>query len=971
MLAKLVRRLLIGGEHQNSKHKFDVQSAIAEASTLFNSGDQHRAIEKYREILTHDPSNLIALNDLSSCLSSIGDNDEAQRLFELALALDDTFLPVLANRAKLLLDQRKSKEAFELLKRAKLTDPSYSAIDGVYQGLLFQHGRTDQATSMMRRTWLTNFDNLRWANAFLFTSSYRDIDERLIAQEHRFWADTLAPARAPSVKPAVPHPLSMGAKPNRIRLGYLSPDFRDHSVRFFFRPLIENHDTNRFEVFLYHDAHVRDEQTAQIQKKAEHFHEVARLTDDALTDLLHSHHLDILVDLAGHTSYNRMPIFQRRLARIHINAIGYPPTTGLATMDYKLIDRHVWTPDHQHYYSEQPMVLPGSFWCYDPMTEVPEPVAPPCTEGKNLVFGCVGNVSKITDRVLACWLEILKRLPSSRLLVRSVSFQDPDVMATLHDRLERAGLKMDRVDLRKPEGGAAYFASYNDIDIVLDTFPFNGGTTTSFAVYMGVPVITWAGNSLISRMGLSIMNNLGMPECVAHDAESYVEAAVKLASDQAALVAFRKNARQRLRASPLGNGQLFAQEFEDACEKALRNHQQKPTVATDVAVLPASELVQRAYAVLIRNQPDAARRIQMYASQHYPALANVAMLEAQVQIDAGNTAIAISNLQAKLHNFTSKEQAAVRLFLAHHYVANGSRAEAQQVLLPGIEEELEDAFDQTQLRLFRGLFTPSPPSGATDIPTTFQKVLVLCVSKGKQPIQPAIDSIRSLELPDNAKLEVQVVQFDNRLDVYMAATQRDDVNFVVIIHENLRMTNPTALIEIAKGLEHADVISYAGASRWDRFNWRGNQFDEKTATYMVREGVGTSALSLRWVGNGFDALQMNQAILEGSLLAFKAPSLREVGLEPDFLSGGVLMEEDWVHTAYALGRQLAVTRTLGIVVDVHDSLQQSDVTEALLHLIAKWSKTVFAATPDDLLYATLTVNNTDEGVALCQRLSSW
>jgi protein O-GlcNAc transferase len=613
------------------------------------------------------------------------------------------------------------------------------------------------------------------------------------------------------------------------------------------------------------------------------------------------------------------------------------------------------------------LALPGSFWCYDPMVAVPAPVPPPCTTGKPMVFGCVGNVAKITDRILACWSQILQRLPESRLLIRSVSFQDPDVIDTLHKRLASVGLDMARVDLRKPEGGAAFYASYNDIDIILDTYPFNGGTTTSFAVYMGVPVITWAGNSLVSRMGLSIMRNMGMPDAVVNDAFGYVEAAVRLATNRNALIEFRASARQRLCDSPLGNGQLFAREFEAACEGVLRNHIAATKTASQVEVLPARELTQRAYAVLVRDQPEAARRILGYALQHYPSSASACILETQLASDTIEGSKYVNVLLGKLNTFTVEEQISVRLFLAHHYIRCNEPDTARKVLEPLWGSVVTDVFDQAQLKLYAALLNPSSPTKVTTCEVSIHRILVLYVGDNFELHPDAMMSINSLVLPEGCAIEIKTTSTSNRIVAYREAMGRADVDMVLVLSLHVRITNPFAIVELANGLQHADILSFAGASQWERFDWRADAFGQKVATYMVNNADDGEALELRWIGCDNGQLQNNLAVLDGSFLAFKPSRMQGILLDGELAGAGVLMEEEWVHAAYHEGRRLGVMRTLGVLLSDRSSVDRSFHTEEYLYYISKWGKKVFT-TADDLLYANVPVKNPAEGQEICLRI---
>lgn len=970
MLKDLLRSFFADKSRKAKISRFDISSALLAAETMMASGDKHGAADLYREILDHTPNHVEALNNLSFCLSDLGDHQQALRIFELAYALDDTFLPVVVNRAKLLADQRQTAPARELLERAKVTDPNFWPIFGVYQSTLFQHGKTQLAVQYARKAWLANFDNLRLANALLFSSGYMDISEASIASEHLFWAETIARPCVNEIDTNTAVPATGG----RIRIGYFSPDFRNHSVRFFFRPLLESHNPSDFEVFLYHDAPMRDEQTELMAGKAEHFHDVSALSDSALSDMWREHCLDVLVDLCGHTSYNRMHLFSQRHAPVQINAIGYPPTTGLSTMDYKLIDRYVWTKDHARYYTERPLVLPSSFWCFDPMEDVPIAGEPPCVreQDKPLVFGCVGNIAKITEPILQCWSSIMERVPNSRLLLRSINFQDDTVMETMRARLQSFGLDLNRIDLKKPEGGAAFFSSYEEIDIILDTYPFNGGTTTSFAVFMGVPVITWAGHSLISRMGLSIMTNMQAVDAIAFDGDGYIDCAVNWAGDKKRIQTFKREARTRLAHSPLGNGKLFAAEWEAAVADLVRQHRSGGISAFEhqVAPLPIKEMVQRAYEVLRRGQHEAAQRVVNCASQHAPHSASVCILQTQLLWDSGQREVAIQALREKMDQFQSDDQAHVRLYMASLYAELDDHNAANALLRVEDFANLTDAFDRTQWKLLRSSLEPYEPLCEQSIPAPRTKRVLIVF------VHDSFDDCADLErnlfatCPPPAGIHVETLYalVRTRIADYSSIVERDDIDVALVLHKNVRLTATDMWSKLLIGLESVDVLSFAGALRWKRFDWRADKFEQKCATYFVLDkDLGRN--ELRWIGTEETEFQHRMAVVDGSMFAFSPQRLRGVPIDEELLGAGTLIEEDWFHTAYQRGCALGTVRTLGVQLDEITKPEDANRTEAYLHLVGKKSMEVFSDPRDDDMYAAVPVKSAAHALRICQQLT--
>lgn len=916
MLLKLIRRWMKPEGIGAQSSQINKPAILAEASKLMAQGQSREAIDKYRKYLNIDPFNVTALNDLGVCLANIGDMQEAHRFFELAYSMDDSYTPAIVNHAKFLVDQKKSSEGLPYLQNARALDPKFSHVDAVYAGLcLSNRGDVAGARHFQLQAWMANFDNLRLANCHLFYCSYDDIDERLLAAEHRFWAETLRPIEKRSV---VGNTLQKQAR--KIRIGYWSPDFRNHSVRYFFRPLQENHDREIFEIFIYHDSPFNDGQTERVQQSCDAFHAVFELTDDDLMALMQSHQLDILVELAGHTSNNRVNLLQERLATVQITALGYPPTTGLGTVDAKLLDRHLLTDNAASYYAEMPLVLPSSFWCFDPMEEEPAALAaePAMVRNGHVTFGCVGNIAKINSRILACWREILRRVPRSRLLIRAINFDDAAAEPALRARFQTAGLPMDRVDLRKAEGGKAYFESYNDIDIILDTSPFNGGTTTCFAVYMGVPVVSWAGQSLISRMGLSVMSNMGAPELVATDAATYVRRSVALSQDVGYLRRFKQEARQCMRQTGLGNGQIFAREFEQACVELLA---QKATGGTgyvsQIDVLPAEEIVRRAYGALSYGQEDAARRILAHCLHHYPDCGSAHILFTSTMAGELRFEQAASYLLARLDRFNDEDRCAALVNVARNQILADLPDQARDTVgrLAGFVPQ--NAFDQCQVRLYQARF-------AAFSPLTVSRAVPLPVSGRLRCLIPCDDPARFSAIRDRMQLlclplpgwEIIYERCEERQRVaaYRTACGRVDIDALLLLQKNIDIHQPLFFREIVSALQDHDVVGYAGATRWAKLDWATDAFEHKACGFMIASTEKPGFVEMMLLGEQRARLQGGMAVLDGGLLAMNRTALSLVDCDADLLGAETLLEQVWSHSIQCAGGKLAVHRGLGVMV---------------------------------------------------------
>src|SRR6185369_12565150 len=387
----------------------------------------------------------------------------------------------------------------------------------------------------------------------------------------QFWphvsaSDILAEARAWNARharqltaQALPHRNERSPE-RRLRIGYVSPDFKSHAMSLFAIPLLENHDHGQFEIFCYSSVDKPSTETARFRSRADVWREVAELNDAALADLIRRDQIDILVDLTMHMSGRRLLAFARRPAPVQIAWLAYPGTTGLEAMDYRLSDPFLDPPDQgSEAYTEETLRLPDSFWCYDPLTKGPEVSALPALSKGHLTFGCLNHFRKVNDGVLRLWARVLSAVPDSRLLLLA---PEAEVRERIRSLFEAAGVKPDRIEFVGRCTRPDYLNRYREIDICLDTFPYNGHTTSLDALWMGVPTVTLAGETVVGRAGACQAMNIGLPELVAHTHDEYVQAARKLAGDLEQLSTLRQTLRARLEQSPLMDAPRFARNLE-------------------------------------------------------------------------------------------------------------------------------------------------------------------------------------------------------------------------------------------------------------------------------------------------------------------------------------------------------------------------------------------------------------------------
>lgn len=352
--------------------------------------------------------------------------------------------------------------------------------------------------------------------------------------------------------------------PNRpLHIGYCSQDFRNRSAGHFIEPIITNHDKSLYKVFIFHNVVGEDELTKRIRKHAERYFDTSRLDDKKLTDLIRDCRIDILVDLSGHTGWGRLVPFTLKPAPIQYTYMGYPNTTGLPTIDYRIVDWFTDPAGSEHLATETLVRMDGSFLCYTPPHHASDPAPAPSLANKYVTFGSFNTLTKVGNPVLEIWAKILHAVPNSRLFLKAMAVGVPAAQERVWRRLEELGIARDRVTLMgETKGKSEHLATYSQIDIGLDPWPYNGTTTTVEAMYMGVPVVTIEGNNHVSRVGVSLLNNIGLPEHIAKDPEDYIRICVELAANEARRVELRSGLRQMVLSSPLCDHVGFTRRLE-------------------------------------------------------------------------------------------------------------------------------------------------------------------------------------------------------------------------------------------------------------------------------------------------------------------------------------------------------------------------------------------------------------------------
>ncbi len=497
---------------------------LAEARVLFDAHDLAGAQLRCEEALEREPEQADALHLMGLMAHRLRDLPFATEYFERSIQARPGDAVFHNNLGSVLVDSGRTEEAAVVFRQALALDPGSRAARAnlLFVLALLPGGRPQEVYA----------EHLAWANSHA---------DPLLAhtQVHRN-------ARDPQ---------------RRLRIGYVSADFREHALSYFVEPALARHEREAFEVFCYHGGSVVDEVTRRLMQHAEHWSNIADMDDAAAAQLIRADGIDILVDVSGHTSGNRLLLFGRKPAPLQVSFLGYLNTTGMKAIDYRISDSYADPPgvsDCVH--TEKLLRLPRTLWCYRPPEDAPPVSELPALRRGHVTFASFNHIAKLNPRVLELWADLLRQVPGSRLLVMAV----PDEGAAARIRRGLAGIDEDRVSTLGRLGRAGYWQQFAAVDIALDPFPYAGGATTCDTLWMGVPVVTLAGDYGFSRSGVTILANAGLSHLIAQTAEDYVGLARGLAGDLGGLFRLRAGMRERLRSSPLTDASAYARDLESA-----------------------------------------------------------------------------------------------------------------------------------------------------------------------------------------------------------------------------------------------------------------------------------------------------------------------------------------------------------------------------------------------------------------------
>jgi protein O-GlcNAc transferase len=523
---------------------------------LFELRQLAESVACYQEALRLNPAHADACNNLGTALFELGKIDDARACFRRSLQLNPKDADVHVNLGNISRQQGALDEAVTSFQEALRLNPEHAEAHNSLGNVFKDQGRPTEALACYRNAWKLAPHNPGYASNYLLTLNYDPgHDAPMIFAELRRWEQGI-----PTLGGRVYTNDKLPER--RLQIGYVSPDFRDHVVGRNVWPLLRCHDHRQFDVTLYSQSAKSDDMTERFRKCADHWCPIFGWPDYHVADRVRQDKIDILVDLALHTSNNRLLVFAAKPAPVQVTFAGYPVSTGLSAIDYRLTDSFLDPPGSSDtFYAETSYRLPHSFWCYDPGTDQPHVAPLPALEKGFITFGCLNNFCKINEALLELWARVLTALPGSRLML--LAKQGSHRQRTLAF-LARHGVAESRVTFNDLRSRINYLALYHQIDIGLDTFPYNGHTTSLDSFWMGVPVITLVGNTVVGRGGLSQLTNLGLERYAATTPEDFVRLVMELAGDLPRLKELRRGLRRRIKKSPLMDAVGFTRGIEDA-----------------------------------------------------------------------------------------------------------------------------------------------------------------------------------------------------------------------------------------------------------------------------------------------------------------------------------------------------------------------------------------------------------------------
>jgi len=543
--------------------------AYCNRGVVFNDlGQFNNSIDDYNTAIQLKPDYAEAYYNLAETLKNFKQLNNALDNYNKAIQISPDYADAYCNRGVLLYELGQAQESLKNYNKAILLDPDCVEAYNNRGDFFFNNGQLEDAENNFSTAILLNPEYAdAYRNQFNILNYKSNATQELIYNKISEFANIFINNSFDSKSLNLNKSKINRVKNNdkRLKVGYISPDFKTHSVAYFFLPLLKAHNTNLIKVHCYYNNSKIDETTKLIKKESESWRDIANLDDITVVNLIKKDNIDILVDLAGHTANNRLTVFPYRPAPIQITWLGYPNTTGLDVMDYRFTD-NIADPigEADKFYSEKLIRLPNGFLCYFGDISITYQKKPPYLKEGHITFGSFNDLPKVSASVIKLWSQVLLSVSDSQLIIKTKQFSDSKTKARYLTLFKIEGIDSSRIKLfSKIAKKKDHLSLYNSIDLCLDTFPYNGTTTTCEALWMGVPTITLNGDRHASRVGASIMTHVGLEEFIAIDKQNFINIAVYFSKNINSLGEIRKNLRNKMKNSALCDNKLFAKNIEN------------------------------------------------------------------------------------------------------------------------------------------------------------------------------------------------------------------------------------------------------------------------------------------------------------------------------------------------------------------------------------------------------------------------
>lgn len=574
---------------------------------LKESGEKLKAKAAFEQALEINSNNIEALLGLGRLLTELGDYDSCRELFQKAIDIKPDYYAPYASMG-ISYYKTSTTEAIKWFDKALEINPNADDVYSLKGYALNILGNTEEAEKSLRKAielredhaeYHQNLGNvlmvqakipealehcqksielnpnssLAFSNLLLYMHYIPQSTKDDIWNLHKIYSKMFEPKDL-ELRPYLSEP----RKDRKIRIGLVSSDFRKHSVAYFIEPLLNKKDTTNYEYYTYANVKIPDVFSQRIANLSTKWQSILQLSDVQAAELIRNDQIDILIDLGGHTADNRLKLFCLKPAPIQVSWLGYPDTTGLNAIDYRIADEYTEPEGAENFSSEKIIRLPGGFHCYSALADSPDVAPLPSKKNGHITFGSFNNFAKCSNETIFLWSEIMKNVPNSKIVLKALSLGDKYVQEYAYKTFKTFGIERDRITmLARTSSLRKHFEKYGEIDIALDTYPYNGTTTSCEAMWMGVPLVSFFGPNHASRVGLSLLSHVGLQQLAAGSPEDYVNKAVALANEEELRTELRATMRQRLINSPILNAEHFARKFEAAMSAIWNVYCENPT----------------------------------------------------------------------------------------------------------------------------------------------------------------------------------------------------------------------------------------------------------------------------------------------------------------------------------------------------------------------------------------------------------